>query len=432
MTTAEHPAHLRAAARTLKQWFGIEVPPYRLSVLANELEHLGGRAGPEAGLERLLAREQSAWDAVLEVMTIPETYLFRHFGHFELLAELAAKRRASGDPCRVLCAGCSTGEEVWSAAAVLAEACAPRSEVVGWDLSERRLAIALAGRYRDWSVRAGLHGYDSHFRRSGDAWEIGSSLRSLVSFKRVNLVGSIPPRDARFDVVLFRNVGIYWADTIATAAVSALADLVAPEDGLFLIGPSDPGLRAPDTWEHVIERGVRYYRRARAARAEPAPAVAPARSRPSSHERRARRSARSSSPAARPAASSPVSSARPRTMASPRRHAPAAASRSPDPTAAERDPLDDVRALADAGRSRDALAMLDALRDTSVRARLWRGILLLDLEQPREAVIALRQCVLLEPAEVALRRWLAVAYEAAGRSEDAERENRNAQELGGA
>ncbi|MBZ0115620.1 MAG: hypothetical protein K8H88_01405, partial [Sandaracinaceae bacterium] len=91
--------------------------------------------------------------------------------------------------------------------------------------------------------------------------------------------------------------------------------------------------------------------------------------------------------------------------------------------------LDDVRALADAGRSLEALALLDSLCDTSARARLWRGILMLDLDRPDDAVQVLRQCVFLEPKEVSFRRWLAHAYEAAGRATDAARESRNAEEL---
>lgn len=421
MTNAEHPAYLRAAARALKQWFGIEVPPYRMSVLAGELDRLGGRVGPESAVERLLVREQAAWDAVLDAMTIPETYLFRHFGHFELLRDLATRRKLAGEPCRVLCAGCASGEEVWSAAAVLADVSPHVSSVVGWDVSEQRLAIARAGRYRDWSVRAGLHGYDRYFQRSGDGCEVSSALRPLVSFRRVNLVAQLPA-EARFDAVLFRNVGIYWVESVATAAVGALAELIA-NDGLFLVGPTDPARISPARWEHLIERGVRYYRRAAEVHGPGAPDPPP---RP---VRRVRQPPRAVSAAT---TARPVETPLP--PASPARHVDRRpqGSRTPSSSSADHARLVEARALADAGRSREALALLDSLCDPSVNARLFRGILLLDLEQPHEAITALRQCVFLEPRELAPRRWLAIAYEAAGRTADAARENRNVEELGGA
>lgn len=407
---------VHAAARLLSQWLGIDVPQHRLPALATELAHLGRQSaqsagrqsaqsareggGEEAALERLLARDESAWDSLIDVMTIPETYFFRHFAHFALLHELARKRRAEGRPCRVLSAGCSSGEEVWSAAAVLASTPPAHANdaVVGWDVNERRLSMAKRGRYRDWSMRAGVHGYEHCFVRADGEWEVGSALRALVSFRRVNLVGPLPG-DRAFDVVLLRNVGIYWSAEIAERAALALAELVT-RDGLFLVGPSDPSLPPSGAWEHVIDRGARYYRRAGS---------------PATPTLDLSRPARGPQPPRAPLS----------------RAAPAPPTPSPRETrpAPARDVLDDVRALADAGRSLEALALLDSLCDTSARARLWRGILMLDLDRPDDAVQVLRQCVFLEPKEVSFRRWLAHAYEAAGRATDAARESRNAEEL---
>jgi len=56
--------------------------------------------------------------SLLRALTIPETYFFRHPGHFDKLRDFALARAAVGGTCHVLSAGTSTGEEAWSAAAV--------------------------------------------------------------------------------------------------------------------------------------------------------------------------------------------------------------------------------------------------------------------------------------------------------------------------
>lgn len=399
MMTGDRDAAVRAAARLLHRRLGIEVPEHRMSVLSSELDHLGGPDGPGAALERLLAGEEAPWDALIDVMTIPETYFFRQFAHFTLLREVAIARHRDGRPCRVLSAGCSSGEEAWSAAAVLASITAhPRDAVVGWDVSERRLRAARRGRYGAWSLRAGLRGHERFFVSADEGQEeVAPALRPLVSFARVNLVGPLPSRERSFDVVMLRNVGIYWSEEVAQGALLALAELVA-SDGLFMLGPSDPGLPRSSPWEHVIEQGARYYRRA-ALPAVVAPPRVPA-------------NAPSRPAGARPAALQP-------------RERPKRATR-PVPA---RDVFDDVRALADVGRTADALALLDGVSAPSARARLWRGILLLDLQRADEAVRVLRQGVFLEPREATFRQWLAHAYEAAGLAAEAARERRNAQEL---
>jgi tetratricopeptide (TPR) repeat protein len=93
--------------------------------------------------------------------------------------------------------------------------------------------------------------------------------------------------------------------------------------------------------------------------------------------------------------------------------------------------LDDVRKLADGGRYTEALEVLSA-EDVglTIEGKLWQGILLLNLEQNEEAVRLFRQCSFLRPEVPEYRQWLAVTYEALGRTVEAEREFRNASEVG--
>ena len=384
---------VRAAARATKERYGIDVPDYQLPLLGSALERLGG--GSQASLDRLLSGEQDAWHVVIEALTVPETYFFRHPGHYALLRELAERRLAARRPLRVLSAGCSSGEEAWSAAAVLVAACAGAREgdhVDGWDASEHRLRRAREGRYRAWSVRDGFGEYASLFAERDGAWEVAPILRSLVRFERVNLAAP-PAAGPVYGAIFYRNVSIYWDAETTGRVLTALGEMLE-EDGMLLVGPSDPGTLDADRWAHSIEGGVRCFRR----RAVPL--------RGPEHEGHAPPSA--AAPIIAPAVRAPVPVPVPARLA---------------------DPLEEVRCLAGRGEYATALGLLARAPLGSADAKLWEGVLRLQLDDAARAVELLRASVFLEPERVELRRWLAVAYRAAGRAAEAAREERNAEEL---
>jgi len=407
-------AMVAATSRALAHWYGINIPHYQRGVLRAELERLGRSSGIKPVVDRLLARDAASWSVILDAITVPETYFFRNFGHFALLRDHARALDAAGRSCRVLSAGCSSGEEVWSIAAVLSdleERGARRGEVVGWDVSPRRIELATARRYRDWSMRGGLHGYERFFVRSGDSWDVSAALARMVRFELVNLVHDFPNPDRPFDVVFFRNVAIYWDIEVGIDVSSRLARLVA-DDGLFLVGPSDPASFDDQGWTHTIADSVRCYRRVPTARISKRPSMIPSQ-RPIERVKAARAAEAAHAPTAR------------------RRRAPAAA-RVSRAEAAREPPtswLDQVRALADAGAYREALDAVRTSSADSTERRFWEGVLLVNLARADDAIVPLRECVYLEPENATYRRWLAVAYDAAGMGADAERERRNAREL---
>ncbi len=422
-----------AVAEMLHQWCGIIVPPYRYPLIEGEVARLAAAGLGPADVVRL-AEEDAAWrEQLARTVSVPETYFFRHEGHFEVLRDIAERRAKAGVACRVLSAGCSTGEEVWSAAAVLAAAGlgrAGRASAVGWDLVAEHLTTALRGRYRAWSVRRGLHGYDGCVRPEGDEWVVASALRPLVSFRRVNLVRDVVPASSRFDVIFFRNVAIYWDRATVERVAASLIALLEP-DGLLLVGPSDPlpveccGLR-----QHIVF-GARTY-----SSVGPRPASAPAAAASSLDDRRLRRTealADVPRPVERRQATNLVRMAS-RARSNGRPASPPAPGVVDPPTesvqTAEESVVDAVRRLADQGRYDEAIDRLEGADDGSpAEVELWRGIVLLAMHRPGEAAEALRRTVFLEPEDAGRRRWLAAALEQSGRHEASLREVRNAEEL---
>jgi chemotaxis protein methyltransferase CheR len=290
-------------------------------------------------------------------ITIPETYFFRHYPHFIRLRELASERLRRGRPCRVLSAGCSSGEEVWSAVAVLANLAKDRERggsVVGWDVNARRLIEASEGRYREWSVRTGLHGYESAVTRVGDYFQVSPALRAWARFEVVNLMAPPPSVEGGFDAIFFRNVAIYFDPEVARAVFERLSTLLT-DDGLIFVGPSDPVSLPSHAWEHVIADGVRTYRRVAAG-------TAPTSRRPKAPKPEG---ARWSLPPRLPARTSPlrVSLGRklvPRRQKSPRPPAPARTD--------DGDLLAQVSGLADRGDYARALELLMANKLSSTRS----------------------------------------------------------------
>jgi chemotaxis methyl-accepting protein methylase len=398
------------AASLLRRWAGLALPEHRWPVLRATLEGLTPDKTVEGALERLEAGDRVAKRVVLAEITVPETYLFRHPVHFEVLAEHALATAAGRSGCyRVLSAGCATGEEAWSAAAVLDEVgrrTGLRWEVVGWDLDAGRIARARTGRYSAWSARNGLFGHDDAFESRGCGWDVHPRLRGRVSFECVNLKVGPASETACFDVVFLRNVAMYWVPECMTEMISRVANLVAP-GGLLLMGASEPDTLDRKCWAVEWRGGVRVARRRVGEAATQASAVVASGelTRATIARDQSRRAAARARLARKPVVRKPA-------------------------TPVDPDPLGRVRELADRGRYLEALAILDALPPAPEAERyLWRGILCSSLSRPDEALSSLRKAVFLAPFDVACRHWLAVALTACGRHRAAAREHRNIREL---
>jgi len=228
---------------------------------------LAGLAGDPAGVQ-----------ALIDLVTVQETWFFREPSHFEALATRVLPEL--GDSGVVWSAGCANGQEPWSLAMVLAEAGRPGWQVLGTDVSTRALARADGGSYGQRELR-GL----SATRRArfmvphGDVVAVGPELRAAVCFARHNLAGEPAPLPAGTCRVVFcRNTLIYLRPERRKAALDAIAALLRPGGWLFL-GVSESLGQATDAFEAVKLDGVYAYRRTGAAPAEPPQPAAPPRGR---------------------------------------------------------------------------------------------------------------------------------------------------------
>lgn len=215
-------------------------------------------------LLRRLATDEDAFAALCDEMTVRETFFFRERSKLDLLRRLVAEASPARTraPLRVWSAGCASGEEAYSLAAVLTDAgLHGRFQVVGTDLSPSAVGAARNGSYGRWALR----GLDEAtvgrlFTVDGDRYHVREKYRTAVEFHQHNLLDPLPVGLGGFDVVFCRNLLIYLTGDAVDRAVHRLVEALAP-GGWLVTGVADPLL---DRSEHlttvVTEHGLAYRR----------------------------------------------------------------------------------------------------------------------------------------------------------------------------
>jgi chemotaxis protein methyltransferase WspC len=218
----------------------------------------------------IAAREPAELQALAEELAVAETWFFRGRGLFAYLASRVRDEcpKMGNRPFRALSVPCSSGEEPYSLAIALFEAGVPRDRfsVDGVDLSARSIGAARRGQFGSPAFRETDPDIRTrYFRPVGDKWEIDDALRTAVRFAQGNVIdpdflaGSAP-----FDLILCRNLFIYFGGAARSAAMANLVRLLAT-DGRLAVGHAEP-IDAGDR-EFRPEGSVEYflYRRARGA-----------------------------------------------------------------------------------------------------------------------------------------------------------------------
>ncbi|MEM1051584.1 MAG: protein-glutamate O-methyltransferase CheR [Pseudomonadota bacterium] len=193
------------------------------------------------------SRPNDLADEIVEALLNNETYFFRDKPTFdqlplEILPELR-KRRAHARRLSIWCAGCSTGQEVHSLAMLFDD---QKDQWVGWtieilgtDISQKAINTARRGLYSQFEVQRGLGVADMlrHFDEVKDGWQLHSNVKSFSRFEQRNLFHA-PPGRARFDLILCRNVLLYFDAAKRSLAFDRLASALA-EDGYLMLGTGE-------------------------------------------------------------------------------------------------------------------------------------------------------------------------------------------------
>jgi chemotaxis protein methyltransferase CheR len=385
-----------ALLRRIEERYGLLPRPHARQAFEEAAAGLvaGSPLPRSAALASALA-ETSELRRFAALLTVDETYFFRHPEHYPpMAAHLGARVRAAG-MATVWSAGCSSGEEPYSIAMTLADrlavGAALRVRILATDLKPENVQRARAAIYGPWSFRGTTDSLRHRWfvPRPGGRFELHRTIRERVDFSATSIQEALSEfAPGSLDAIAFRNVAVYLSRDALSALYGAFAQVLAP-GGLLFIAPTDPRPIGAE-WVALTEEDTTVFVRADATAGRAA--VSGARLRSGRVPER-----RSSAPVPQRAAGQ---------NAPPSRE-----------TAPISDALGQARALADRGDLSGALALLDArLRrvNDDRTATLMRAQVRVAGGQIPEALTDLGHLLSLEPDHAIGRYWRVIALRALG------------------
>jgi chemotaxis protein methyltransferase CheR len=268
-TAALSTAELVELADRIRHRLGLGYPQARHMDLARAVQG-AAVAMNHSSMREFAARlrepaASSEWEALAEQATVGETYFFREPAGFDALREhvlppLIAERRSTGERrLRFWSAGCCTGEEPYSIAMLLEQLLPDLAQwsitILATDVNRQFLRAADRAVYRDWSFRGGQDIRRVYFQvRPDGQFELVRRIRERVTLAHLNLAEESYPSGANgtnaMDVILCRNVLMYFDPVQARATVQRLAGSLAPR-GCLMVGAAE---MIPDLLDGLVPR----------------------------------------------------------------------------------------------------------------------------------------------------------------------------------
>ncbi|MDI1429113.1 CheR family methyltransferase [Polyangium sorediatum] len=258
----------------IEEKLGIHYGPLDKDLLGDKIAMRAVEAGFDSLLDyyyylRYDPAGEAEFDALADVLVVGETYLFREFDQLEaLVRDVLLPLAEAGGPRRprIWSAACATGEEPYSIAMCLADrGLLHQVEIVASDLSTRSLAAARAGAYGPRALRSQVKVPPFAWRflqKNGERIVVSEEIRKAVDFRRINLLdGDSIGKLGFFDVIVCRNVLIYFQDSTARRVIDMLTGALLPS-GALLVGVSESLLRLGTALRCEERGGAFVYRKA--------------------------------------------------------------------------------------------------------------------------------------------------------------------------
>lgn len=183
------------------------------------------------------------WDRFVSAFTINHTAFFREQHHFQILADFVRTRRK---PIAVWCCAASSGEEPYTLAMTLHDACGQSDagiSVVATDIDQQVLEQARKGVYTLDRIKPVPPEFLRRYFLRGTGRQAGMAMikpviRNLVTFDELNLVAPSWPLNQKFDAIFCRNTMIYFDKPTQTRILERFAPLLKP-GGLMFAGHSE-------------------------------------------------------------------------------------------------------------------------------------------------------------------------------------------------
>lgn len=227
----------------------------------------------------LLLANEHEFHELVALLTINETYFYREPEQLQLLVDCLIprilSRKQDRSPVRILCAGCSSGEEPYSIAIALrekyGESAARLFMLAGGDIDKGALEKARIGRYAEFSFRGLAPALRERYFNHHDKgiWSVNSEVRHQVHFHHLNLLSEhYPLEEQNLDIIFFRNVSIYFDTPTRRIIQQHLAKLLN-SDGYLIIGTAETLANDLGVFSLVEEGGLFYFAKQHPGSAKP-------------------------------------------------------------------------------------------------------------------------------------------------------------------
>ena len=174
---------------------------------------------------------------LIDSMTTNKTSFFRERVHFDYIANHLIPDWSQRRDIRIWSAGCSSGEEPYSLSMLLFDkyAAASSTRILATDISDSILEQARTGIYRaDQVVDLPTHYKTAYMqKKNGEHYSVKPDVRSTIRFANLNLMANWPMKGP-FDLILCRNVMIYFDRQTQERLINRYYELLRPGGHLFI------------------------------------------------------------------------------------------------------------------------------------------------------------------------------------------------------
>ena len=237
-------------AELAKQHYGLHLQPSKkplvYSRLTKRLRALDLRDFESYCAVLLQPQGQEEQTHLLSALTTNVTHFFRERHHFSYLREklmpgLIAKAKA-GSAVRIWSSACSAGQEAFSIAAMVLDACPEATrlniKILATDVDAQMIQKARYGQYDSDQSEAIPDEYKAlMIQDNATGFQMKPELQALITFGELNLIKDWPMRRL-FDVIFCRNAAIYFDKPTQSHLWQRFAD-VLQNDGHLMIGHSE-------------------------------------------------------------------------------------------------------------------------------------------------------------------------------------------------
>lgn len=248
--------------KKVKSSTGIDLAQYKEAQMKRRLTTLRNKNGYSTFITyfEAMTKDKTLFNEFLDRMTINVSEFWRNPNRWEVLENTFIPDMLERNS-RIKCwsAACSSGEEPYSLAMILAEKGAlARAQIIASDIDSEILLKANQGIYIERSIRDVPKLYFNRYFSSPDplTYHIDEKLKSAIKFEKKNLL--LDPFESNFDLIICRNVMIYFTEA-AKSELYRKFSASLKQGGILFVGSTEQ-IFSPEQYQ-LESVGTFFYRK---------------------------------------------------------------------------------------------------------------------------------------------------------------------------